>query len=595
MTRWPWGWALAAGLGLLGCGGGGGGGGATAQKPEPPRPPEPVPEQPEPTQPTTQPLHIEGLYITQGSQRMDRSVPLVQGKPGYLRVFVLAQEWSGPVPSVLVRIRDRDGRELLDQEVPAPGPAVPRALQEGDRDKVWSLRLDGDLIQPGNTVQASLSSVPPGAVTGSLSFPADGTPLAMDVVPVAPFRVTFIPIRTGGRVGNVTSGGRTLASWVESLVQMFPLGQVTPKLAGEYVTDLDPHDPRQRRQLLDQLEAMRLASGEDDYQYFFGVYAARLGRNQTGLAYVPRALDRLYRTAIGWDGAGITDGSSYANTTAHELGHTLGLNHAPCGPPDNFPGEPDAGFPDRDGGIGACGFDVRTGMPKDPAFYKDVMGYCSPVWSSDYDCKAILRFRAREPQAVSRRLGSAAQGPRSEAQDCLLVRGQLLRGQAELEPAFQVHRAPALPGAGGDYLLTALDAQGGVLTSVPFAPAPLGDLADDSVPAAFCFVIPMTAQMQDSLATLRVSRDGVTLGERHGAGHGRGDEPHPQAPRDGHGLVHLLWHAHAYPEVLVKDAHTGAVLSMGAGGRLELETRAHELECLFSDGLRTLRRRVTVQ
>ena len=59
--------------------------------------------------------------------------------------------------------------------------------------------------------------------------------------------------------------------------------------------------------------------------------------------------------------------------------------------------------------------------------------------------------------------------------------------------------------------------------------------------------------------------------------------------------MHLQWNPQAYPEVLVKDARTGTGLSMGAGGRLELETPAHELECLFSDGLHTVVRKVTVQ
>ena len=319
--RGPGGWVLVLVAGLaMACGGGGSSGPALP----PAAPPRPSPALP-PGLPTDLPLHIEGLYITQGSQRMDRSVPLVQGKAGFLRVFVLAKAWSGPAPAVRVLIQDRNGNVLLNKELPAP----------------------------------------------------------------------------------------------------------------------------------------------------------------------------------------------------------------------------------------------------------------------DYDCRKILAFRAGEPLAEARHLAS-------REEDCLLVRGMLRQGRAELEAAFQVRREPLPPEPGG-YLLTALDAHGAVLASAPFAPEEIED-EDDPGLGAFAFVIPMTRAMQDGLATLRVSRNGETLGERHAAGRGlRGDDPRPHAGRDGHGLVHLVWDPQAHPEVLVKDARTGEVLSMGAGGRLALETRAHELECLFSDGLRTLARRVPVQ
>jgi hypothetical protein len=249
----------------------------------------------------------------------------------------------------------------------------------------------------------------------------------------------------------------------------------------------------------------------------------------------------------------------------------------------------DPAFPYAGGSIGACGFDVRTGLPKDPRVYKDLMSYCSPRWSSDYDCKAILRFRAAEP------LGPAHHALAAEVQDCLLVSGGLRHGLAELDAAFQVRRTP-IPPSPGEYRLTALDAHGRVLDQVPFAPAEVEDLDQEPGLGVFTLVIPMTQAMKKSLATLRVSRDGVTLGERHAAGRGlTGEAFTPHATRDGHGLVHLLWDPRSYPEVIVTDGHSGQVISLGAGGRLALETRAQELECLFSDGLRTVVRRVPVQ
>ena len=176
-----------------------------------------------------------------------------------------------------------------------------------------------------------------------------------------------------------------------------------------------------------------------------------------------------------------------------------------------------------------------------------------------------------------------------------MVRGFIRPGRAELEPAFQVHRAP-FPPSPGEYLLTALDARGHILASVPFAPSAIEDLPGEPDLAGFAFVIPLTVAMADSLAVLRVSLHGATLGERHAPGHGAGGEAfEPHAARDGHGLVRLRWDAQARPEVIVRDPASGEILSMGADGHLTVDTRAHELECLFSDGLSTLVRKVAVQ
>lgn len=558
--------AAALGLGLLRCGGGGSGpvdGG-----------PPPIPTPQETLTPTTQPLHIEGLYVTQGSQRLDRSVPLAQGRPGFLRVFVLANTWSGAAPEVRVRILDRDGHELLNEPVPGP-PGVPDTLRQATLDQSWNLALDGSLIQPGCTCLATVA-----APAGNLSYPADGTPLPLNVVPAAPLRLVLVPIRTHGQVGRIEGDGRTKESWVQSLTRMFPLGPVTVTVGEEFPTSLDPHDDVQEEELLRQLEARRVDAG-GTYEYYYGVYPQRPGRNHTGLAYVPSRAGTALRAAVGWDGP------TYQQSLAHELGHNLGLHHAPCGPGGNYPKGVNPAFPYPDGGIGAAGFEVPTATPKDPASFKDIMSYCKPLWSSDFDCKAILAFRAREPMAL--RGATVAAG-----QDCLLVQGLIRDGRAILDPAFQVRREP-IP-AEGDFVLTALDAHGQVLETVPFGPGGLEDLASESGLGAFTLVLPMTQAMQESLATLRVSHNGVALGERHATGaRAHAHPPQAHAARDGHGLVHLQWDPRGYPWVLVKDAGTGTMITMGSGGRLELPVRAPELECRFSDGLHTFVSKVAVQ
>ncbi|MBA3445640.1 MAG: hypothetical protein H0T58_12420, partial [Gemmatimonadales bacterium] len=57
-----------------------------------------------PAAPVSLNLNINGLYITQSTQTYEGDVPLVAGRPGFLRVFVVADRSSSARPSVRVRL-----------------------------------------------------------------------------------------------------------------------------------------------------------------------------------------------------------------------------------------------------------------------------------------------------------------------------------------------------------------------------------------------------------------------------------------------------------------------------------------------------------
>ena len=77
-----------------------------------------------------------------------------------------------------------------------------------------------------------------------------------------------------------------------------------------------------------------------------------------------------------------------SGTVAHELGHNMGLRHAPCG----GAGGPDPSFPYPNGAIGAWGYDFGRGLLV-PVTRKDHMSYCDPTWTSDYHFTNALRHR----------------------------------------------------------------------------------------------------------------------------------------------------------------------------------------------------------
>jgi hypothetical protein len=82
-------------------------------------------------------------------------------------------------------------------------------------------------------------------------------------------------------------------------------------------------------------------------------------------------------------GAGLwnpNDVRESVNTALHEIGHSQGAFHAPCGGPDG----PDPAYPHPEATLGARGLDPLTAQFYDPTAFKDFMSYCRPYWVSDY-------------------------------------------------------------------------------------------------------------------------------------------------------------------------------------------------------------------
>lgn len=85
------------------------------------------------------------------------------------------------------------------------------------------------------------------------------------------------------------------------------------------------------------------------------------------------------------DGSGAADAW---DTVVHELGHALGRDHSPCGVP---PSDVDPKFPYASGNLGGVyGYDFDLGRLIKPRQFRDVMGYCTPIWVSDYTYSAFF-------------------------------------------------------------------------------------------------------------------------------------------------------------------------------------------------------------
>jgi hypothetical protein len=524
-------------------------------------------------------LRIDGMYLTQSTQTYAGAVPLVQNRDGYLRVFVVANVVNAVAPSVRVRYY----QDLVFQSeriIPAPGLAVPTAVDESSMSYSWNLLVPGTLIRPGLSIVAEVD--PSNTVfennESDNAYPA-AAPQAMTVRTMPTLNVTLVPIHqlTNGLVGNVSNPNALLAL----TRAMHPIDgvNVVVRQALQTSTELQ-EDGTGWGTVLNELNAARIGSGSQSSRYWYGVAKVSYASGVAGIAYVSEG--SAQRTAMGWDYT-----PSGGEVAAHELGHNWGRNHAPCGGPAQL----DPQYPHPDGSTGVYGLDVASQTLKQPTL-SDIMGYCDPKWIGDYSYKAVLNYLSPPSPVVMSASGSEV------VQPTLLVWGHIRDGQIVLEPAFQVTTRPSLPGGPGSYSIEGRSEDGLTLFRFSFTPDEVAD--DPRHQKNFAFAMPLPSATVARISTLRLSGPAgqAVLSTRVAAASGaqlntgaRADSVEVRRVTGGLGL---RWNSRAHPVIMVRDPETGEVLSFARGGDVRLSTHKDEVELLLSDGVRSRAKRMIV-
>lgn len=419
-------------------------------------------------------------YLTQAVQSLVFPVPLLAGEEALLRVFVVAaQPNSERMPPVRASFY-LDGAEVHVADIPGkPGP-IPTTVAEGDFTKSANARIPAEVLQPG--LEMVIDVDPDGALDPELGvaarIPETGR-LALDVRAMPVLDLTLIPLiwseQPQRHVVDLISemaadpGGHELLSETHSLL---PVTGLSVREHAPVTTSTN-----NTSRLLRELSAIRTMEGGSGH--YMGIMARF--EEWGGRAYRPGR---------------VSVSVPNPSTMAHELGHNMSLQHAPCGEPDNT----DPSYPYGRGQIGALGYDSRLGRLVPPN-RPDLMSYCDPEWVSDYHFTNALGFRLRDE------VDDSTTATAAPVRSLLLWGGVDARGIPYLDPAFVVDAPPALPDSAGEYRLTGRTADGREIFSLSFA---MPEVADGDGSASFVFALPVQAEWAGSFAAVTLTGPGGT-------------------------------------------------------------------------------------
>ena len=452
-------------------------------------------------------LIADAIEITQSIQDLDNSIPLIVGKPTFVRFHV--HSTGGPVRATA---RLRVGTAIDDplaQDLKPINPAgYITVVEQPDRtvpNAAFLFELPREVLgyEDGDRMVIEAEVDP----LDEVAEPTESNNITYATEPVRlvpTMRVAVYHVGYHGLSAPIGSAeGRHARLARDWLAAAFPVSDVEiverslPTYAGPPPGCEWINYSLFKTRFLNRLTG---SSVPPTALYYGMVYdrgeAANFTRGETNLSVScgpsgdPRVQD--YR----WD----KDGSYGDWYAGHEIGHALGQEHPGVCPGEDVNSSTGPGPHHPDGLISAFdegrqavfGFDVRTRsiyMPGVPGFWHDMMTYCPNQWISDLTYLALFDRLRPAPIAASLVV---------PAEDHLLVAGTIDNdsGTVAIAPLLTLPHGPDTPPGGGDLAIVLRDGDGAELARHPFTAAAPRDGAALSIFTELVPAAPGTARVE---------------------------------------------------------------------------------------------------
>lgn len=327
------------------------------------------------------------LFDASGGTSGDVDVPVIRNRDLLLRIFVdPIPEWEPRRVRAVLEVENNNGSEFYEEKIRIEGRSY-----RGQLETSFNFDIPGDQIKAATKFKVDLYEANASEERIGEELKTTWRSGSLDTEKSDVLKVVLVPIRyNADGSGRVPDTSQTQVDrYRDLLLSMYPVEDVIVEVApvADWNQQIQPWNSGQWSDLLYALSDVRASANEDPNTYYYGLFNSEesfttfcnngciLGLSN--LAWT--ASDPWYRTSIG---IGFTGWNNVAATTlVHEVGHAHGRSHANCGGASgidpSYPYAPEAI-------IGAWGYDTITGDIYSPDANHDMMGYCDPMWISDY-------------------------------------------------------------------------------------------------------------------------------------------------------------------------------------------------------------------
>jgi len=351
--------------------------------------------------------------MSAGESVLDSDVPIVAGKDAVLRVYVeLAEGFEPRTVWLRAELTNSAGMTHIEEE-----NEVTVNSTAGSISSTLNLKIPGTELEAGQAISVSIHETSEDA-NGSGSddgaiWPTSGEQDLGMTEAMPPMKLVLVPVEYNadgsGRLPD--TGPAQMQLYKDLFYALYPVAglEITVAEPMPYGAAVSGMNVNSWSNLLNAVTALRTADGAGPDEFYYGLVVPEDSFGEfcgggciTGMSWQPEG------PGSGQAGTGIGfTGMDSVNTSVHEVGHSAGLGHAPCGGPTGV----DPGFPYDGGGIGVMGYDVTKEYGesplKDPATFKDLMGYCPNIWISDYNFD-LLFYRMEQ---INQSLGASISPP----------------------------------------------------------------------------------------------------------------------------------------------------------------------------------------